>query len=524
MAGSSHGNGLPASTWVANRTESGYCTGTPQHSIDSDLSEYPRVGRFETFESSTIARPQSGGTLARKRTIVPLAALAGWLILGLTANFALALDMPRWALERPENAAPEPKPEVNDVLAPIKADLGKARELAQAGDNPGALVLVEASLAKLSRMPLARPGVADLRDDFEDLRDRCAGSGGSAEQSVGDTPTKPRKLEPVTWERNERVDRWIDYYSGRGRERFQLWLTRSGSYMDLLTRNLKAEGVPAELANLVFVESGFNMHAKSVARAVGPWQFIRGTARLFGLEMTPYKDERRDPELATRAAARYLRRLYEMFDGSWPLTLAAYNSGEGTVQRAIRRQGTDDFWSLKLPRETQDYVPKFMAAMEIASDPERYGFELPENSPLRYDEVTLEGVVDLNEVARVSGIEMDELQRLNPVFVRHRAPADRDGTALRVPHGMGEQVTTALANSYDPKPLTKTEIRTASRAHRLDVSKSSRRGRSGTHVVRRGETLSEISRRYGTSTSRLAALNGLSSAHQVRAGQRLKVR
>ena len=462
--------------------------------------------------------------MARKRTMVPLAALAGWLIFAPAGDLALALDMPRWALERPENAAAEPAPAPNDVLAPLKANLDKARDLAQAGDNPGALTLVEESLGKLNRMPQARPGVADLRDDFEDLRDRCTRSVESADPSTDEKSDKPRKLKSVTWERNARVDRWIDYYSGRGRERFQIWLMRSGSYMDLLTRNLKAEGVPAELANLVFVESGFNMHAKSVARAVGPWQFIRGTARLFGLEMTPYKDERRDPELATRAAARYLRRLYEMFDGSWPLTLAAYNAGEGTVQRAIRRQGTDDFWSLKLPRETQDYVPKFMAAMEIASDPERYGFEVPENSPLKYDRVTLDGVVDLQELSRVSGVDVAELERLNPVFMRHRAPADKDGTSLRVPHGMGDTVAAALASSYDPKPLTKTEIRSASRAHKADVSKSKRRGRSGTHVVRRGETLSEISRRYGTSTTRLAALNGLSSTNQVRAGQRLKVR
>ena len=460
------------------------------------------------------------------RTIVRTAALIGCLFLAAPADFALALDMPRWAIERP--APPEPKPSrppANDALAPLKADLSKARELAQGGDQPGAVALIDASLSKLSKMPPARPGVVDLRDDFEDLRERCMRSGETPVAADSEkSDDRPRKLEPVQWERNARVDRWIDYYSGRGRERFQLWLTRSGSYMDLLTRNLKAEGVPTELANLVFVESGFNMHAKSVARAVGPWQFIRGTARLFGLEMTPYKDERRDPELATRAAARYLRRLYEMFDGSWPLTLAAYNAGEGTVQRAIRRQRTTDFWSLKLPRETQDYVPKFMAAMEIASDPERYGFDLPENSPLKYDEVTLEGVVDLKEVARVSGIEVAELERLNPVFVRHRSPADREGTSLHVPHGMGDEVATALESNYDPKPLSKSEIRAASKAHRLDVSKSHRRGRSGTHVVRRGETLSEISRRYGTSTARLAALNGLSSKHQVRAGQRLKVR
>src|SRR6185503_12036162 len=163
-------------------------------------------------------------------------------------------------------------------------------------------------------------------------------------------------------------------------------------------------GVPEELANLVFVESGFNMHAKSMARAVGPWQFIRGTAKIFGLKMTPYVDQRRDPELATRAAARYLRRLYQMFDGSWPLALAAYNSGEGTVQRAIKKQKTTDFWKLRLPRETQDYVPKFLAAMEIASDPERYGFATPERSPLQYDRVTVKGPVDLKLVSGITAI------------------------------------------------------------------------------------------------------------------------
>jgi membrane-bound lytic murein transglycosylase D len=283
--------------------------------------------------------------------------------------------------------------------------------------------------------------------------------------------------------------------------------------------------VPEELANLVFVESGFNMHAKSVARAVGPWQFIRGTARLFGLEMTAYKDERRDPELATRAAARYLRRLYTMFDGSWPLALAAYNAGEGTVQRAIRRQGTHDFWSLRLPRETQDYVPKFLAAMEIASDPQRYGFDLPENSPLRYDMVTVHGPVDMKELSRVSTVEVDELQRLNPVFVRHRMPADKEGTLIRVPHGMGEQVQHALESDYNPRPLTKTELRTAARDHRKELRPTRHsRGRSrSVHVVRRGETLSQISAKYHLSTRRLRQLNGIADAGDIRAGQRLRL-
>jgi membrane-bound lytic murein transglycosylase D len=411
-----------------------------------------------------------------------------------------------------------------DPLSPIKEKLSQAEDLTRSGKASAALVLAEDALKELGNLPPSRPGVASLRERLEDVRDRATRSADDEAEAAKETPGRPQALKPVEPERNERVDVWLAYYTGRGRERFQLWITRSASYMDLLTRNLRAEGVPEELANLVFVESGFNMQAKSVARAVGPWQFIRGTARLFGLEMTAYKDERRDPELATRAAARYLRRLYEMFDGSWPLALAAYNSGEGTVQRAIRRQRTTDFWSLRLPRETKDYVPKFMAAMEIASDPERYGFEVPENSPLRYDEVVVEGAIDLREIARISGVEVAELERLNPVFVRHRMPADKEGTGLKVPHGMGEQVQLALETTYDPKPLSRSELRTAAREHRAEMRRPIRRSRSGTHIVRRGETLSQIGKRYGTSTTRLARLNGLSDAGQIRAGQRIRVR
>jgi len=444
-----------------------------------------------------------------------------------------------------------------DPLAPIQASLTKAQGLAQSGHQADALTLAESALKDLAAVPGSVSGVDALRQALEAVCKASSDAAGTAKDaaaastdkkdadkkddasaddkdkkddasaSADDADAKGSSLNPIQIESNERVDKWVNYYSGRGRDKFQLWLTRSGSYMDLLTRNLRAEGVPEELANLVFVESGFNMHAKSVARAVGPWQFIRGTARLFGLEMTPYKDERRDPELATRAAARYLHRLYDMFDGSWPLALAAYNAGEGTVQRAIRRQGTTDFWSLRLPRETQDYVPKFLAAMEIASDPQRYGFELPQNSPLDTDEVTVAGPVDLTELARVSGIDVKELQRLNPVLVRHRIPGDKEGTTLHVPHGTGTDVQTALDTTYNPKPITKSEIRAATLAARAELRSSSKRHHrrpGGTHLVRRGETLASIGARYGTSSHRLAELNGLSDAGDIRAGQRLKVR
>ena len=445
---------------------------------------------------------------------------------------AMGPDMPAWTIhpysgQAPEKAQADPIPAV-DPLERTIANAAKAEELVKDGRVPEALAAIQAAHLGLDGLPNSQPGAKELREKLNDLQERCekisvseapvlkAGTDGSGSNLP--------KLGPVKAERNERVDKWIDFYSGRGRDDFQKWLGRSGEYMDLLMHNLRAEGVPEELANLVFVESGFNMHARSVARAVGPWQFIRGTAKIFGLKMTPYVDQRRDPELATRAAARYLRRLYGMFDGSWPLALAAYNSGEGTVLRAIRRQGTDDYWALHLPRETREYVPQFLAAMEIASDPERYGFELPSTSPFRFDEVMLRGPVDLKLVSGITAIPFDDLKQLNPMYMRHRAPAGADGTSIRVPKGKGDEVQELLQTYYKPKPLTKTEVRDASREQRKEMRSQPRRHRRGsTHLVRRGETLSEISKRYGRPAATLARLNRISDSGQLRAGQRIRI-
>ncbi|HYJ31935.1 MAG TPA: transglycosylase SLT domain-containing protein [Candidatus Binatia bacterium] len=459
-------------------------------------------------------------------------------------------DAPSWATAR---ADASDGPRVDDAKLAASDPLDVVRDRAAAAQDAlnsslpaEALALVESSLRDLNAIVPAPQGAEALRDQLEGTRKRAQEQVDKAKEAVKQEEAKdakdakpapdaaapavandPHKLKPVVPETNERVEKWMTYYTGRGRDVFQKWLSRSGNYMDLLTQNLRAEGVPEELANLVFVESGFNMHARSVARAVGPWQFIRGTAKLFGLEITPYVDERRDPELATRAAAKYLRRLYEMFDGSWPLALAAYNSGEGTVLRAIKRQKTNDFWSLNLPRETREYVPQFMAAMEIASDPERYGFTVPENSPWSVDAITVRGPIDLQLLSKVTEVPLEELERLNPAFVRHRSPADKEGTMVRVPHGSGDQVQQIVDTKYHPRALTRAEIRSAARAHRLELKHSKRyryRRAGNLHVVRRGETLSHIASRYGTSTTRLASLNGMSRHARIHAGQRIRVR
>lgn len=447
---------------------------------------------------------------------------------------ALGPDMPAWTIQpyaehesegrNSEKSDEGPTPAAAPAADPFErtlASTAKAEDLIEAGRSSEALAAVNAALLSLDGASDSEPEVKALREKLRDLRERCEKRDAADEKRASPAPSR---LKPVKAERNERVDKWIDFYSGRGRDDFQKWLGRSGAYMDLLMHHLRAEGVPEELANLVFVESGFNMHARSVARAVGPWQFIRGTAKIFGLKMTPYVDQRRDPELATRAAARYLRRLYGMFDGSWPLALAAYNSGEGTVMRAMRRQRTDDYWSLRLPRETREYVPQFLAAMEIASDPERYGFELPTSSPFRFDEVLIRGPVDLKHVSGITAIPFEELKELNPMFVRHRAPAGQGGTSIRVPKGRGNEVQELLQSFYKPKPLSKSELREASRGHSKELRHHPRRHRGKhTHLVRRGETLSGIGKRYGKPPTTIARLNRISDSGHLRAGQRIRI-
>ena len=161
--------------------------------------------------------------------------------------------------------------------------------------------------------------------------------------------------------------------------------------------------------------------------------------------------------------------------------------------------------------------------MEIASDPEHYGFDLPPNSPFRFDEVLLRGPVDLKLVSGITAIPFDELQNLNPMFVRHRAPAGADGTSIRVPKGKGDEVQELLQTYYKPKPLTRAELRDASRAQQKEMRRAPRHRGRHVHLVRRGETLSEIGQRYGKTPATLARLNRISDQGQLRTGQRIRI-
>ena len=214
---------------------------------------------------------------------------------------------------------------------------------------------------------------------------------------------------------------------------------RSIRYRELARRIFKEEGVPTDLIWLAQIESGWNPYALSWASARGIWQFVPATGVRFGLSQNYWVDERSDPEKSTRAAAKYLKFLGGRYRGNWELALAAYNAGEGTVDSAIARSGSRDFWQLRsgfLPQETRNYVPAILAVMTIAKSPEKYGFEIPPAYRERYATQLVAKQTDLRVLAKKMGVSYTSLQDLNPSLQRGVTPPGRH--MLHVPSVEGE--------------------------------------------------------------------------------------
>jgi membrane-bound lytic murein transglycosylase D len=308
-------------------------------------------------------------------------------------------------------------------------------------------------------------------------------------------------VDDIELQMNADVLRYIAFFTGGGRSTFERWLKRSGRYMELFRSVLQKEGLPPDLVHLVFVESGFNINARSVSAAVGPWQFMRSSAQLFGLNVNQWVDERKDPEKATVAAARYLKHLYGIF-GDWPLALASYNAGEGTVMRAIRSQGTTNYWELHLPKQTEEYVPQFMAALAISRDPVKYGFgDIELDDPMRFDEVALKGAVDLRSVAKLANCSYEELKLLNPSARTAMLRGENGITTVRVPEGKSEVIQRSLSGGAE-LPQVNLTVR---------------------HRVRRGETLRMIAEEYSVNPLELARENNLGRGRPLRRGMLLTV-
>jgi len=229
--------------------------------------------------------------------------------------------------------------------------------------------------------------------------------------------------------RTAKIDRHVQFFSYQIRDRFEQWLSRFERYRPSVQNIFSEFKLPVDLVFLSLVESGFNTNAVSRAKAVGPWQFMKPTAKLYGLRVDNWVDERRDPVKSTFAAAQYLRDLYQLF-GSWPLAMAAYNAGEGKVGRSMARLKIKDpdFWSLLdtrlLRAETKEYVPRFVAAAQIAKDPSRFGFNILPQTPVEYEEVAITRPVHLKAAAKAAGVSFEEMKGLNPELRRDMTPPD----------------------------------------------------------------------------------------------------
>lgn len=334
----------------------------------------------------------------------------------------------------------------------------------------------------------------------------------AASEEVEENVEKPYRSSygEIAMDDHQLVDKWVQYFQGRGRERMTTYLERSGRYLPMMKNVLRENGLPEELVYIALIESGFSPRAHSKANAVGYWQFIRETGRRYGLKVDTFIDERRDPVLATRAAVEYFKTLYNMF-GSWHLAMASYNCGEGRVKRAVNKHKTKNFWELiakrrALPTESKHYVPKFIAAAKIASNPEKYGFsEIKFQDPLSYDTVTLTNPISLSKLASNMNVDLEEMKLLNPKFRSDFVPMARDGeTVVRLPVGFGQDALAALSMSVTTQPKIVSNDYTYYR-------------------IRSGDSLSTIARRHRTSVSQIRRLNDLSNRYILRVGARLRI-
>ncbi len=318
----------------------------------------------------------------------------------------------------------------------------------------------------------------------------------SADQDISDVlaqSTAPENLETITAQTdipmvmNEKVQYFINYFSDIQHDVFAKWLERSERYIPQMKKILRNNGLPEDLVYMALIESGFNTHALSRSRACGPWQFMRGTARLYHLKVNWWVDERRNPEKSTLAAARYLKNLYDTF-GSWYLAEAAYNAGPLKVMWAMQKQKTDNFWNLAdhryLRKETRDYVPKLIAAAMIAKDPAAYGFsDLTYDKPLDNDTVVLHHQIDLHVAARLADTSYATLKQLNPELLRWATPPVPDYT-LNIPSG------TRKLFLADLDKLPRREFFSYKR-----------------YRIRPGDTLYMIAREFGVSAHELRDMN-----------------
>jgi membrane-bound lytic murein transglycosylase D len=481
-----------------------------------------------------------------------------------------------------------PAAPVSPAAAPRKAAGARPEAHPPAPVMADALVLPPAPV--LDTLVPAEELAAELRLAADSAADEAVLEALEEARPADDDSEDAPAATPVSWDidvdtytSHNRVQYYLDFFQGPGRERLGIWLSRMPRYEPMIRARLQQQGLPGDLVYLALIESGFSNAATSRAKAVGMWQFMKGTARGYGLRVDSWVDERRDPYRATDAAARHLKHLNDRF-GSLYLAAAAYNAGAGKVSRGVRRLPDDDeadslnsdatFFRLYdtklLRRETKDYVPKLIAAARIAKEPARYGFDIGKAEPPTYDSIVVPTMTGLDVIARLADTTVAAVRELNPQYLRLATPPGVR-SVVRVPSGRGPATEAAYAELPASRRITflehtvtrgQTLSGIAQRYHvstRLVVEANPRlNGRrlrpgqrvivptggalstsvarrmadpvepassspSGFHRVRRGETLSGLATEYGVTVRQLQAWNALGTSAQVRAGQRLRV-
>jgi len=369
--------------------------------------------------------------------------------------------------------------------------------IAQEGEVPHNVPSLEEVDALKDETPLEQDG---------EIQERVSCIEKEPERQRGKTPLEigeDEKEKEITFDIpiviNDRVEYFIEYFKIKHKKEFALWLKRSGKYVPLMKEILKENGLPEDLVYLAMIESGFNPQAYSRRKASGPWQFIHGTGKKYGLVVNWWIDERRDPEKSTIAAARYLKDLYDQFS-CWYLAAAGYNAGEGKIFRAIERYRTEDFWELAkhryLKMETKNFVPKMIAAALIAKEPEKYGFtEIDYDEPIRYEKVEIPTSTDLMVIARCSEVDYESIKALNPALKRRYTPSKYPGFQINIPAGKKEAF---LQNFSRLEPTERTSLQR--------------------HRVKAGETLSQIAKRYRTEVKPIMQINGITNPRRLRTG------
>ncbi len=319
---------------------------------------------------------------------------------------------------------------------------------------------------------------------------------------------------------DQTVQSHIHFFNISIRNRFEQWLLRFSRYRPLVETIFAEFDLPSDLVNLSLVESGFNPYAYSRAKATGPWQFMKGTGQLYGLRIDHYVDERRDPIKSTVAAARYLRDLYDLF-GAWPLAMAAYNAGEGKVQRALQKAQAESFYEISktkhIRQETKQYVPRIMAATIIAKNLDQYGFNQDPVPLHQFEEVVVTRPLHFRAIANVTGIPYAELRLLNPELRRDATPPGDTAYHLKVPVGTSSKVLELIRRvPTHTFPAPQTQVRQARQI------KKTKTNSVRWYRIRGGDTLEKISRRFGIPIKTLKTRNNLSGP-TIKAGELLMI-